>query len=75
VHIDWDESVPVWGVVGFCFAPLAVGGLAAFAMPSLLSIVPTAVEIWLVCNWLLLAGPSVVDVRVLVCLLTSGYRR
>jgi len=75
VHIDWDDGVPVWGVVGFLFAPLVIGGLSAFAIPFLLPIVPTAVEIWLVCNWLLLAGPSVVDVRGLVFILTSGDRQ
>ena len=72
VAIEWDESVPVWGVFGFFLAPLLVGGLAAFAVPAALAIAPTTVDIWLVLNWFLLAGPSFVDVRSLILVLSGA---
>lgn len=72
VRIEWDDSVPVWGIFGFFLAPIALGGLAAFAVPAALAIAPTAVDVWLVLNWFLLAGPSVLDVRELVHVLRGA---
>jgi len=72
VRIDWDDSVPVWGIFGFFLAPLVVGGITAFAIPTVLSISPTAVDVWIIINWILLAGPSVLDVRELFLVLSGA---
>lgn len=72
VRIDWDERVPVWGIFGFFLAPLFVGGLTAFAIATIVPIVPPTVAAWISINWLLLAGPSVVDVRELVAVLSAA---
>jgi hypothetical protein len=66
VDVDWPDQVPVWGVVGFYLGPMAVGGLCAFALPVVFPLVPVWVDAWLVVNWVLLAGPSVLDGRGLV---------
>lgn len=62
VDVDWNDEVPVWGVVGFFLAPLILGGFVSFTLPALFPVAPTAVDAWLVINWLLLAAPSVLDV-------------
>lgn len=72
VDVDWNDTVPVWGVFAFFLAPLVAGGLVAFTLPLAFPIVPAAVDVWLVLNWLLLAGPSVLDVRNLVLTLAGG---
>jgi hypothetical protein len=72
VRMDWADRVPVWGIFGFFLAPLPVGGLVAFALPVVLPAVPVAADIWLVLNWVLLAGPSVLDVRELVLVLAGA---
>lgn len=71
VDLDWHDEVPIWGVVATLFAPLVVGGFAAFALAAVVEAVPTAVTVWLVINWLLLAGPSVGDVVALLLLLET----
>ena len=72
VDVDWNDRVPVWGLFGFFLAPLVAGGLVAFALPFAFPVVPATVDVWLVANWLLLAGPSVLDVRGLVLTLNGG---
>jgi len=72
VTVDWNDRVPVWGVFGYFLAPLIVGGLTAFVMPLLLPLTPGTIDIWLVANLLLLAGPSALDVRSLVLVLSGG---
>lgn len=64
--IEWDDTVPGWGVIAFFLAPLVVGGIVALALPVVLPAVPAAVDVWLICNWLLLAGPSIGDLVGLV---------
>lgn len=73
VELDWNDEVPVWGVFGFFLAPLLAGGLASFALAVVLPIASPPVAAWLLVNWLLLAGPSVLDVRELVAVLAE-YR-
>lgn len=63
VEMDWPNEVPVWGVVGFYLGPMMVGGLCAFALPVVLPLVPAWADAWLLVNWFLLAGPSVLDGR------------
>lgn len=72
VDVDWNDTVPVWGAFAFFLAPLIPGGLVAFALPFAFELVPAAVDVWLVANWALLAGPSVLDVRGLVATLAGG---
>lgn len=72
VDVDWNDTVPVWGVFAFFLAPLVVGGLVAFALPFAFALDPAAVDVWLIVNWLLLAGPSVLDVRGLVATLIAA---
>jgi len=72
VTIDWNDRIPVWGVFFYFLAPLFVGGATAFAMPKLLAIVPEALTWWLLINWILLAGPSIMDVAHLDAALRAG---
>lgn len=72
VDIEWNDPVPVWGVVAFYLAPLVTGGLVAIALPLAFGAVPAVVDVWLVLNWILLAGPSVTDVRGLVSAVLGG---
>jgi hypothetical protein len=72
VDVNWNDTVPVWGVFAFFLAPLVAGGIAAFAFAFGLGLAPTAVDVWLIANWLLLAGPSVLDVRGLVAVLVES---
>jgi|GEM_PF-3313801 len=69
VEMDWPDAVPVWGVVGFFLAPMCVGGCVAFALPLVFPLVPVWADVWLLVNWLLLAGPSALDARGLVATL------
>jgi hypothetical protein len=72
VRIDWNDRVPVWGIFGFFLGPFIPGGLAAFALAVVLPVTPVEVDVWLVLNWILLAGPSVLDVRELVLVLVGS---
>lgn len=72
VEVDWNDRVPVWAVFAYFLAPLPVGGLVAFALAVVLPLAPPTVAIWLVLNWVLLAGPSIFDVVGLVSALASG---
>lgn len=69
VELDWHDEVPIWGVVATLFAPLVVGGFAAFALAVVVELVPAVVAVWLAINWLLLAGPSIGDVVALLLIL------
>ena len=71
VDLDWDDEVPIWGPVGVYLAPLWLGGVAAFGLAIVLPSTPPALAVWLLINFVLLAGPSVVDVVVLVAILRS----
>lgn len=72
VVLDWHDEVPIWGPVGVYLAPLWVGGVTAFALAVVLPMAPPAVVAWLVINWILLAGPSVLDVVTLVAILRAA---
>lgn len=72
VEVDWNDRVPVWAVFAYFLAPLPVGGLVAFTLAAVLPMAPPTVAIWLVLNWVLLAGPSVVDIVGLVRTLATG---
>lgn len=75
VRMDWgSDRVPVWGLFGFFLAPLAVGGVTAFALPLVFPLVPAWVDVWLLINWLLLAGPSVADVWGVVVIMTEAWQ-
>lgn len=71
VDIDFEDTIPIWAPFAFFLTPLVVGGLVSFTLPFVLPLAPTAVDAWLVINWVLLAGPSVLDVRGLIALLAS----
>lgn len=66
VEIEWGEDVPVIALFATFLAPLWPGGLAALALAQLLPGMHSALALWLLVNWLLLAGPSVVDVASLL---------
>jgi len=72
VELDWNDEVPIWGVAGVYLAPVYVGAVAAFGLSVVLPSTPPAVAVWLLINFLLLAGPSVVDVVVLVSILRAA---
>jgi len=70
VILDWDGDVPVLALFATFLAPLWLGGVAALWLAVTLPTTPAPVAVWFVFNWILLAGPSVVDVYSLL----SGLR-
>lgn len=72
VTIRWDDAVPAYALFAAFLAPLFVGGAVALALAPVVGTLPDWLAIWVIVNWLLLAGPSVVDVVALLRGLASG---
>lgn len=75
VAIDWDDRVPVWGVFGFFLAPLLLAGIVALAAApfvGLFAVLPEVAKVWLVVNYVLLAGLSGVDVVELLAVVAKS---
>jgi hypothetical protein len=63
--VEWDDEVPVWGVVATLLAPLLLAGTLALAAPLVLealAALPWWAQSYLVVQYVLLAGPSGADI-------------
>jgi hypothetical protein len=72
MHLRWDDTVPVWGIVGFYLAPTLLAGsvlLVTAPFVSILAGLPTLVHVYLAVQFLVLVGPSWIDVSELVATL------
>lgn len=73
-RVEWNETVPVWGVVGFYLAPMFLaGGLLIVTAPfvSVLGALPPLVQVYLAVQFLVLVGPSWIDISQLVATLLN----